>query len=155
MGVKKKDTEVRMAPQRIFETKLMKLTELRLHERINLDYLKEFKKRIESDGILKRAIAVDRNTNIILDGTHRFYALKELGCKKIPATLFDYRLPEIQVRSWRKGIKVTKDDVIEAGLGKKKKLPPHTSKHIIKVGSTSKHISAVEKKVNIPLESLR
>jgi ParB-like chromosome segregation protein Spo0J len=73
-----------MAPRRIFETKLMKLTELRLHERINPDYLREFKKRIESGGVLKRAIAVDRNTNIILDGTHRFYALKELGCKKIP-----------------------------------------------------------------------
>jgi hypothetical protein len=77
-----------------------------------------------------------------------------LGCAKIPAVLVDYNSPNIEVQSWRNPEKVTKEDVIKAGISQEK-LPPKTSKHMIKVDGVQKHISAIEKEVNIPLEKLK
>jgi ParB-like chromosome segregation protein Spo0J len=82
---------------------LIELERLTAHEEVNLQHLKELKKEIELDRILKFAIAVDEATNIILDGHHRFNALRELGCKRIPAIFVDYNAPQIKVKSWRNG----------------------------------------------------
>jgi len=135
-------------------TQLIELGALKQHEEVDRAHLRELKKEIESDKILKFAIAVDKNTNIILDGEHRFNALKELGCTKIPVIFVDYGSPDIEVKAWRKNDQVTKKDVIEAGLSGKK-LPPKTSEHMIRIRNTLKHISAIEKRVNTPLKKLR
>lgn len=136
------------------DTQLIELAVLKQHEEVDPAHLRELKKEIESDKILKIAIAVDKNTNIILDGEHRFNALKELGCTKIPVTFVDYGLPDIKVQAWRNDERMTKKDVIEAGLNGKK-LPPKTTKHMIRICNTLKHISTIEKRVDIPLEKLR
>jgi ParB-like chromosome segregation protein Spo0J len=133
---------------------IIELSALKPHEEVDPIHLRELRKEIESDKILKLAIAVDKNTNIILDGEHRFNALKELGCTKVPVIFVDYGSSDIEVQAWRNDELVTKQDVIEAGLGEKK-LPPRTSEHLIRIGNTLKHISAIEKRVNIPLERLR
>ncbi|MBI2126169.1 MAG: hypothetical protein HYU02_02485, partial [Thaumarchaeota archaeon] len=106
-------------------------------------------------GFLRRPIAVDLNTNIILDGHYRFNCLKLLGCKIIPIYPFDYRKSEIVVLSHRDGENITKEDVIRAGLTGNK-LPPKSSKHMIKLPSgESIHISQIGKDINIPLERLK
>jgi ParB-like chromosome segregation protein Spo0J len=133
---------------------IIELSALKPHEEVDPIHLRELRKEIESDKILKLAIAVDKNTNIILDGVHRFNALKELGCTKIPIIYVDYGSPDIEVQAWRKNERVTKKDVIEAGLSGKR-LPPKTSEHMIRICNTLKHISAIEKRVNISLEKLR
>lgn len=135
-------------------TQLIELDVLKQHEEVDPAHLRELKKEIESDKILKFAIAVDKNTSIVLDGEHRFNALRELGCTKVPVTFVDYSSPDIEVQAWRNGERVTKKDVLEAGLSGKK-LPPQTSQHMIRIWNTLKHISAIEKRVNIPLEKLR
>lgn len=132
---------------------LVDIKRLRQHEEADPWHLKELKDEIKSDGILKLAIAVDINTNIILDGEHRFNALKELGCKKIPVVFVDYDSPDIKVQGWRKGEHFTRNDVIKAGFSEKK-LPPRTTKHMVKVCSGLKHISAIERRVDMPLEKL-
>jgi hypothetical protein len=136
------------------DVQLVELSTLRQHEEANAARLRELKKEIESDKILKFAIAVDKNTNVILDGEHRFNALKELGCRKVPVVFVDYDSPSIEVHAWRKGENLTKKDVIEAGLSQKK-LPPSTSKHMIRMCNARMHISVIEKMVNISLEKLR
>lgn len=133
---------------------LADVEQLRGHEETRPDYLKELKSQIKSDGILKRAIAVDRNTYVILDGHHRLQALKELGYTKIPVILIDYQAPNIKVFTWRDGENITKKTVISTALADKK-LPPKTSKHTILVAGEQKHISAIETVVNIPLEKLK
>jgi ParB-like chromosome segregation protein Spo0J len=137
----------------LLDAQLIELSKLKQHEEVDPAHLKELKE-IETDKILKFAIAVDKNTNIILDGEHRFNALKELGCTKVPVIFVDYSSQDIEVRAWRNNERVTKKDVIEAGLSRKK-LPPKTSEHIIRICNTFKHISAIEKRVDIPLEKLR
>ncbi|MEM3696062.1 MAG: ParB N-terminal domain-containing protein [Candidatus Bathyarchaeia archaeon] len=134
--------------------KIVKLNKLKQHEEVDPTHLKELKKEIASDKILKFAIAADKNTNIILDGQHRFNAIKELGCKRIPVVYVDYNSPEIEVQSWKGNPHLTKKDVVEAGLSGRK-FPPKTSKHMVRIGSTLHHISVIEKRVDIPLEKLR
>ncbi len=130
------------------------LEELREHEEIRPDYLEALKNEILSDGILKMPIAVDRSTYIILDGHHRLHALKRIGCKKIPAILVDYHSPEIEVIPWREGEKVTKEMIIDTALCGRR-MPPKTSKHMIRVEGELKHISCIEMFINIPLDELK
>jgi len=138
----------------VTEAQLVELNKLRQHEEVDPAHLKELKEEIRSDAVLKFAIVVDKNTNVILDGEHRFNALKELGCKKIPVVYVDYNSPDIEVQTWRNNPHLTKKDVIDAGLSEKK-LPPKTSKHMIKIGDRASHISAIQKRTDIPLEVLR
>ena len=49
---------------------------------------------------------------------------------------------------------MTKKDIIKAGLGRKK-FPPMTSKHVVKEGNGISHISAIERRIDIPLEVLK
>jgi len=143
-----------MKSGKVLSVELVNLDRLKPHEGVDCVYLRELKKEIESDGILKFAIAVDKKGNIILDGHHRVAALKELGCAKIPVIFIDYSSPDIEVQNQRNGTMLTKEEIIKAGLGLKK-FPPKTSKHMIKIGGALKHISAIEKRVNIPLEELK
>jgi ParB-like chromosome segregation protein Spo0J len=133
---------------------LIQLDMLKQHEEVNQAHLRKLKKEIESDKILKFAIVVDKNTNIILDGEHRFNALRDLGCNKIPVVFVDYNSSVIEVQAWSSGEQLTKKDVIEAGLSGNR-LPSITSKHMVRIRNTLKHISAIEKRVDIPLEKLR
>jgi hypothetical protein len=133
---------------------LIDLDELKEHEQIRPDYLEELKKEILSDGILKMPIAVDKTTYIILDGHHRLHALRRMGCKRIPCILFDYRSPEIEVLPQREGETVTKEMIIETAL-RGRRMPPKTSKHMVMIEGELKHISILERVINIPLEKLK
>lgn len=67
--------------------KLIDLSVLKQHERTNRKHVLELIEQIESDGHVKDPIIVDKNTMIILDGHHRFNALKWLGLKRVPVFL--------------------------------------------------------------------
>lgn len=133
---------------------LIELDVLKEHEEIRPDYLEQLKNEILSDGILKMPIAVDKKTFIILDGHHRLHALKKIGCKRIPVLLFDYQSPEIEVLPHREGETVTKEMIIRTALAGRR-MPPKTSKHMILIKGELKHISVLEKDVNIPLDQLK
>jgi len=139
---------------RMINIELVELDKLKPHEGVDSAHLRELKEEIKSDGILKFAIAVNKDRNIILDGHHRVAALKELGCAKTPVVFVDYNSSGIEVQSQRKGIRLTKKEIIKAGLGSKK-FPPKTSRHMIKIRDALRHITAIEKRVNIPLEELK
>lgn len=130
------------------------LSKLREHEEVDPKHLEALRAEIRDDGMLKRPIVVDRRTNVILDGEHRFNALKQLGCTRIPLVFVDYDSPSIQVKAWRGEEQVTKQDVMEAGVTGKK-LPFKTSRHMIQVGPGLRHISVLQRRVDIPLEWLR
>jgi hypothetical protein len=140
--------------ERMANIELIELENLRPHEGVDSARLKKLKEEIKSDGILKLAIAVDKCGNIILDGHHRVAALRELGYEKIPVVFVDYGSSDIQVRSRRKSMQLTKEDVTKAGIGSEK-MPPKTSKHMVKIGGAMKHISVIEKRVDMPLDELK
>lgn len=113
-----------------YTIKIVNIDRLKQHEQIRKGHLKNLMKRIEADGHIKNPIIVDKNTMIILDGHHRYNAMKQLGLKASPVCLCDYNNDEITVSSWKKNKTVTKDDVVRAGLTGKL-LTPKTSRHYI------------------------
>ncbi len=67
--------------------KLIKVSQVKPHERIIKAHFKKLKREILADKVLKRPIIVDLNTIIVLDGHHRLNVLSQLRYKFVPAWL--------------------------------------------------------------------
>ncbi len=105
---------------------LVKISELRQHEEIDSRHFLSLLEAIKKNRYIE-PILVEESSKVILDGHHRFNAMKKLGFNEIPAHLVDYA--NIEVRSWRPEVKVTKAEVIRRGLSGEL-FPPQTSRHI-------------------------
>ena len=103
---------------------------LREHEGVVKDKVELLCKLLESNRYLKYPILVDARTFTILDGHHRFHALKSLGYEYIPVFFVDYAETYIKVTNWRKEFIVTKVDVLKRAL-EGSKYPPRTSRHVL------------------------
>jgi len=134
--------------------RVVEISLLRGHERLDPRRLVNLKAEIESDGILKRPIAVDMNTNVVLDGHHRIGALRLLGCSKIPVLFVDYQSPRIGVKSTENGKEYPKQKVIDAAL-KGELLHPKSTWHYVMFSKEIAHISSMQERVDVPLEDLK
>jgi ParB-like chromosome segregation protein Spo0J len=134
--------------------RMVQISLLRGHERLDAQHLLHLKAEIKSDGILKRPIAVDVNTNVVLDGHHRIGALRLLGCSRIPVLYVDYESPKIGVKTAENGKEYPKRNVIEAGL-KGELLHPKSTWHYVTFSREIAHISQIEERVDAPLEDLK
>jgi ParB-like chromosome segregation protein Spo0J len=134
--------------------KIVEIDKLKIHEKVDFLRLDKLMKEIKKDGVLKKPIVVDKKTYVVLDGHHRLEALKRLGLRKIPVIFVNYSSPLIKVLSWRKGEIINKKSVIEAAISGRA-FPPKTSKHMVKIKNNWRHISFLQKKVDISLEKLK
>jgi len=125
--------------------RLIPIEELLEHEEVVEDHVQLLIMLILKDGMLHYPILVEMRHKVILDGHHRFNALKRLGAAYVPALLINYSSPAIKVLSWRPEVKVTKELVIRAALSRRK-LPPKTSRHVL--------IGYRVPKVDVPLKHL-
>jgi hypothetical protein len=115
---------------------LLSIDELRPHEKGSPLYLELLRQEILRDGVLKYPIIVDERTGVILDGMHRWLALKSLGYKLIPAMPIDvFQKPAIRVGRRRihqymngSGDNITIEKVISAGLSGQL-MEPRTTRH--------------------------
>ncbi len=98
---------------------IIKLRHLKAHEKISVKNLNKVKKLIKKAAHFTVPIIVDKKNLVILDGHHRAQAMKDLGYKKIPATMVDYADKKIKVFSRRKSVKIDKNVVIERALNNK------------------------------------
>ncbi|OUV68935.1 MAG: hypothetical protein CBC89_01885 [Euryarchaeota archaeon TMED129] len=120
---------------------------LKEHEEIIENNLNIRIKKIKKRGFYKPIIA-DNQTNVILDGHHKWNAAKQFGLSKVPTIFVDYFNDSgVQVDVWPECGKdsITKEEVIEMGLSKNV-FPPKTSKHSFDFEIPS---------LSIPLEKLR
>ena len=109
---------------------IAELKVLKEHEEIIENNLNTRIKKIKNRGFYKPIIA-DNQTNVILDGHHKWNAAKELGLSKVPTIFVDYLNDSgVQVDVWPECDKdsITKEEVIEMGLSEYV-FPPKTSKH--------------------------
>lgn len=83
---------------------VLNVDSLHLHEETIPDLLVHLTQSIESDGLVKHPIIVDRESLVVLDGVHRVSALKKLSIRRVPACLIDYENPRIRVCSWYRTI---------------------------------------------------
>jgi hypothetical protein len=73
---------------------------LKLHEQVIPELVKQLEDSISSEKVLKDPVMVDESSLVVLDGMHRVVALRELGYAYIPCCLIDYRLPIVQLGAW-------------------------------------------------------
>lgn len=77
-----------------------------------------------------RPILIDRKTGVILDGHHRYWICKRLGCSRVPCVAVNYlRDRSIRVVPRRKDTAVSKEAVLRMGLSGET-FPPKTTKHL-------------------------
>jgi hypothetical protein len=86
------------------EIVLVELERLNLHEEADPRLLQRLLREIEDDEELWCPVIVDRESMVVLDGTHRVNALGVLGCKYVCVYLVDYNDPEIGVERWFRAI---------------------------------------------------
>lgn len=131
----------------------MPINELKPHEKGSPIYLELLKREILCDGVLRYPIIADETTHVILDGTHRWLALKNLGYTFIPTMLVNaLNNPKIRVGTKRihryvseSEEKITIKDVISAGISGCL-MKPHSTRHFF---SFSKF-----QQINYPLQLL-
>ena len=84
---------------------IARISDLKPHEEIIEDYLEKLSSIIRKCKFLKNPIIVDLNSNVILDGMHRWHALKRMGFKYIGVCYVDYRDPRVKLRRWFRFLK--------------------------------------------------
>jgi L-serine kinase (ADP) len=133
---------------------LVPIGDLKTHEVAQPDRVRRVMKQIRSTGMVKKAITVDAKSMVVLDGAHRYNALKKLGAERVPVWLLDYSDEDIIVLSKDRKSRVPKEDVIKAAtVGPK--LNPKSTRHMVKAkDGTLVHISKLEGDVSVPLSTL-
>jgi len=133
---------------------LLRIDQLRPHEKGSPLYLRLLRREILKDGVLKYPIIADEKTNVILDGMHRWLALKSLGYELIPVILVDARknqkihVGKRRIHRYTNGVdnEISIEDVISAGV----------SGHLMEPRST-RHFFPFSKfrEINCSLHSLK
>ncbi|HZY91467.1 MAG TPA: ParB N-terminal domain-containing protein [Thermoplasmata archaeon] len=101
---------------------------LREHEETQPDRVREVQHDIERRGVIDEPILVSRGSHVVLNGHHRFAALRTLGARWVPVYLVDYDHGSVLLERWSPGPPISKADVIqtaEAG----RLYPPKTTRH--------------------------
>ena len=124
---------------------LTKTTALMRHEEMDSARALALLEEIVELGSWTHPLLVEDETNIILDGHHRFWCAGELGLELVPTYRIAYGDPALSLSSWRDGVIVTPDLVIAAATSKEL-FPKKTSRHIYADSILS---------CNIPLIQLR
>lgn len=115
---------------------LVPIDELKPHEKGSPLYLEMLKQEILRDGVLKYPIIADEKTHVILDGMHRWLALKSLGYSLIPV-MFTNAFQNPKIRVGRRRIhrytsnsdeEITIEKVISAGLSGRL-MKPRSTRH--------------------------
>jgi len=74
---------------------------LKPHEEHIGERVKEVRDSILKKRILRKPLIADERTGVILDGTHRYQALREIGVSRIPVVYVDYLSEEeIRLSGW-------------------------------------------------------
>jgi uncharacterized protein (DUF1015 family) len=134
----------------VLDILLLDISNLLSHENIVERRVASLSARILKDGFIKKAIAVDQSSFVVLDGHHRVEAARAIGLRRIPAIILDYSSEKIVVTPHS----ISKEDVIRAAL-EGRKFPPKTTKHMISLEGHLFHISRIEPDVRLDIRALR
>lgn len=100
-----------------YRFELIDVDKLRCHEELQPDLLEHVLSDIQAEGAVHRPILVAEKSLVILDGHHRYAALKLLGCRRIPCYVVDYFAAVVELTLWPTATVdfVTKEEVVRRG----------------------------------------
>lgn len=107
---------------------LLPVERLSPHEHVEESDVKRLVSQIKADEAVHEPVLVDRATDVILDGHHRFAALQHLGCRLVPCYRVDYLEPTILVERWGKRELMDKNELLRGALAGER-FPVKTSRH--------------------------
>ena len=137
------------------EHSLIHVSEIFPHEQVSQKRVKQIIKTITSHQYDLPPIIIDRKTKVIIDGHHRFHAIKELNYNQIPCIELDYLSDSIvALCEGEKGDILNKNEILQnAILGKL--YPQKFTYHAIRDHEGAFiHLSKIIKKISINLEGL-
>ena len=119
---------------KIDETLIKDVTEINIdlvfpHEKVIVDKKEILKNNLKykDQSVIISSIIACHESFVIIDGHHRFTALKELGVKKIPVTLINYSNKDIRTTD---NNSILKEDLIR-NAKKNKLYSPKSTKHSV------------------------
>lgn len=85
-----------------FDLKLLKISDIKLHENTENKRLRNIFQRISHDKFLMNPVIVAKYDDdyILIDGANRLSSLEEIGCKLVLAQIIDYKDKAIKLLSW-------------------------------------------------------
>lgn len=124
---------------------LVDIQKLVAHERINHARFIEVRAQIRRQGVVRRPIIVDRESDVILDGHHRYRALLEMGATKVPVLFVRYLDTDIRVYLRRKELlmDMVKQYVVERAKSHKL-FQSKTTRHVIHRGRGTCQIRVID-----------
>jgi len=112
----------------VLKSELIDAAVLRPHEEVVQEHMEKLRDYLETlkPYMVVPSILACKDTNVIVDGHHRYYALQALGYNKVPVTWIDYYSDSIVTDL--NDTPVSKE-TIEAAAASGEMLPPKTSFH--------------------------
>ena len=113
----------------IISVELINVEKIVTHEQIiekKADKLIKYIESFNNDDIIISSILCCSKSFVIIDGHHRYFALKKLGHKQIPVTLLDYDSDKIKTDYEEK---ITKNQIVEYGITGNL-LTPKSTRHV-------------------------
>lgn len=111
------------------EFRLVPVASLHPHEQIEEADVERLVKEIRSQGLVREPIWIAEPEGVILNGHHRYEALRRLGVRRVPAWAVDYSDTAMELNRWSPGPPLDKAEVVrraqEGSL-----FPPKTSRHL-------------------------
>ena len=98
------------------------------HEEVDPPKVLELLDEFRRTGVVQEPILIDRGSRVILNGHHRWAALKELGVSRAPVWQVEYTQPSITIDRWEPGPTVTKAEVLDRARNHRL-FPPKTTRH--------------------------
>ncbi|MEN3053735.1 MAG: ParB N-terminal domain-containing protein [Candidatus Methanosuratincola petrocarbonis] len=80
------------------------IDDLRPHEEYDRKILYEVALSLQTERMVRDPIIVDASSLVILDGTHRYWALRRMGCVSVPVAMYDYASNSVGIARWNRCI---------------------------------------------------
>ena len=110
------------------EYALLPTDSLREHEEVVASDVDRMVKTLSRSRIVREPILVSREGRVILNGHHRYAALRALGAARVPAWVVDYTDEKVQLDRWSPGPPISKRDVLDRAQSGTL-YPPKTTRH--------------------------
>jgi hypothetical protein len=108
---------------------LVPVTALRPHEEIQEPLVERLLEDIRTAGTVVDPIWVESKHFVILNGHHRYEALRRLDVELVPVFVIEYDDPQMELHRWNSGPPLTKAEVVRRARARKL-FPPKTSRHV-------------------------